>query len=828
MGGCACKQDFRFKRLVVGVYPEDPEGDVRRDGIAKLTAYVAHNPERIPRVCRKVRKLVDDDVARGRMKRALVGVQTLRALLAATSSELDYYVPPVVDLSDTLLNRGEPEYHVAAADLMTALTYQLTEHLSYDDSSRRLLVDLCGPVIEQLTELVTEGLNTMRIDALHCRYAAIVALGSIASAVNAAVAPRVETLLLAVMHATQQALSDEESRVGAFADESMVRRSTRERYVSERLDELLDAADAAMRVPLHNVSLPVTPVAKDTAYRAACVRAVAAIVPCTTTAALPSLLESLFSDLGSRSGWATPSYALLVSHVLAISLQEHHQAGFFVCQHLVDRCLAAAPTHADEAACVLACVRRTIEDVPMTGTRPLTVFPTAFRFVASTVGSAAVNKQAASLVETIVFRSFTQRNTAAVVRTLSAMVRHASSMIDDAQRHTHAVDRLRGGLGVLSQLSCIAGALHGADRTEVGMAPGLIKVLKSSVATSEVRALALTCLARYVSRWHDDLPAATFNGLPDVAITQQEFDLVAEWLLTAPAKLREHAASNSDPSAATSLLPAECIGLGDVYCAVLQVRHAECLPWFLDAVFYIDELAASAAQPTPADAALRTMAAAMLRCAAIIFDVPQLRRYVEDVHKRNIAAGFRAPELDTKIHRPTPARCGVAIAVGAEESPLSGHGLSSTGTAFTRSTVVHYIIGAKIEAVMSEIGHDETRATGVLMGTMSPIDRSQVLGSSGSREGTPTREAAAIPGFRTALRRQPSSVVFVADDLCGLEPEQQEGVDREALCNLFDELFRRSLTDPHAQITANIVRGLLDGVEPSDAESVLAVGAPRL
>ena len=53
-----------------------------------------------------------------------------------------YYIPPVVDLSSMLLARDEPEYRVAAADLLTALAAQmLTPAYAQDMAARQLLFD---------------------------------------------------------------------------------------------------------------------------------------------------------------------------------------------------------------------------------------------------------------------------------------------------------------------------------------------------------------------------------------------------------------------------------------------------------------------------------------------------------------------------------------------------------------------------------------------------------------------------------------------------------------------------------------------------------------
>ena len=58
--GCSCstQQALRFKNLVVAVYPRTDDGDFNKDAMGKLRSYVASNLDRIPRVCRKVTKLV--------------------------------------------------------------------------------------------------------------------------------------------------------------------------------------------------------------------------------------------------------------------------------------------------------------------------------------------------------------------------------------------------------------------------------------------------------------------------------------------------------------------------------------------------------------------------------------------------------------------------------------------------------------------------------------------------------------------------------------------------------------------------------------------------
>lgn len=214
MGGCcSCKQELRFKRLVNACYPKDEDAAVDlvpRDAIGRLNVYILHNPERIPRVCRKLKKLLDGAIAGHAVRRVQHTVFILRELLEGVSKAagvvagpgahsvdlIDFYVPSVVDMSLGLLALRDSELRIAGADLISILTLQLVDTTQAvqggsgpggfggvaagsEQSWRRVVAGHSANLIACLSGMCTEGINTTSIDALHVRYASLVAIGNV-------------------------------------------------------------------------------------------------------------------------------------------------------------------------------------------------------------------------------------------------------------------------------------------------------------------------------------------------------------------------------------------------------------------------------------------------------------------------------------------------------------------------------------------------------------------------------------------------------------------------------------------------------------------------
>jgi hypothetical protein len=432
MGGCSCKQAFRFKRLVDIAYPTDPEGDLAKDGAGKLALYIAHNNDSVPRVCRQIRKKIDADLARGHMKRVAVSAQLLRTLVRSADHGVNYYVPFVVDLGELLMSRDEPEYRIAGADVVSALGYQLCVTTDFDPASRRLLSDKCSTVLRILAVMASEGIATQRIDALHCRYAALVSIGNVAAALGQLLADRAEGLMPPVLTALHDNLVEAEKLATAAMARGLVKRSTREEAATNRLQAITRDAQGQAVLPIDACVLPVDPHEKDVKLRAACIRALACVAPCATTT-LGSMLDTIFTHVTSSEGWQMPTYSIVVCHVLAVALQEKHRAGYMVCQHLIGR-LETDVRRADEIVALLRSLRRAMEVVPMSASRPVQLFPPLSRFVTSSRrnSNADVLVAAKDAVATLIARAFAQRNIPAVSRLFIALGKHVRSVLAPA------------------------------------------------------------------------------------------------------------------------------------------------------------------------------------------------------------------------------------------------------------------------------------------------------------------------------------------------------------------------------------------------------------
>ncbi|CUG87003.1 Hypothetical protein, putative [Bodo saltans] len=286
------KTAFRFKNFVVAVYPTDHDGELNKDALGKLISYVANNVERIPRVCRKISKLVAADLKRGDIKRVSIGMQILRHLLDE-ATELDAYCPYVTSLCLTLFERGVVEHRISAADVLTALCHRIVErsdersggegsgaaaasipvssapiHPNFMTSmsknsmehARRLVSDAKDRFSTYLRDMLVEGVATNDIISLHCRYAATVALGNLAYCIQGSLPATslvdlIPPVLSNLHHLLREAAASMSSRVNQ-------RRRQRKENISAMSD---DPAANDFRAP-NTVILPVEAGEKDAAF----------------------------------------------------------------------------------------------------------------------------------------------------------------------------------------------------------------------------------------------------------------------------------------------------------------------------------------------------------------------------------------------------------------------------------------------------------------------------------------------------------------------------------------------------------------------------------
>lgn len=385
---------FRFKNFVVAVYPTDHDGELNKDALGKLLSYVANNVERIPRVCRKITKLVDADLKRGDIKRVSIGMQILRHLLDE-ATELDAYCPYVTSLCLALFERGVVEHRISAADVLTALCHRIVErseakgndrsealevvgaspvHPQFMTSisknnmehARRLVADAKDRFATYLRDMLVEGVATNDIISLHCRYAATVALGNLAyciqgSLLASSLIELIPPVLSNLHHLLREAAASMSSRV-----------NQRRRQRKENISAMSDDPAGEFRAP-NTVVLPVEAGEKDAAFYKASVATISSLAMCCSSTNVAVFLSTVSQYLTTYHGWLLSRFPLVVFRSITAALQHKPQQplGINACAHLCD--LAEEKAGTDHFASVLRALAVSVAQIPMSGGRPAPV-----------------------------------------------------------------------------------------------------------------------------------------------------------------------------------------------------------------------------------------------------------------------------------------------------------------------------------------------------------------------------------------------------------------------------------------------------------------------
>ncbi|AIN98059.1 hypothetical protein LPMP_205680 [Leishmania panamensis] len=360
VNSCIClgAKKYRFKDLIVSVYPDDIHGGPDADALAKLNSYTSSNPESIPRVCRKIGKLLRVHLAKKKESRVMVSVLMLRSLIEH-SAHVNDFVPHSVDICALLLSTNVSRYHVGAADVLSTLCYQLSTQPD-TDSARRLMADNKDRLVPQLLKMTHDHIALWKdARAVQTRYAAILALGNIANCIHIALAGNaavimqamIVNLILVLRECVQEPLSD-----------SWVRLLAKQHYGSS------DATWAASPI----VQLPVETEEQDVVYALACGRGIGATAACTTTAGVGELLNRVTALLEKQDGWGIPYVPSLVfSDIVSAMQRRPQQLGFSVYQCLCD--VGQRTSDPSVRIGVLRSLQTCVDVLPMTGGRPTVV-----------------------------------------------------------------------------------------------------------------------------------------------------------------------------------------------------------------------------------------------------------------------------------------------------------------------------------------------------------------------------------------------------------------------------------------------------------------------
>lgn len=351
---CTCSEEkkYRFKGFVVSVYPDDIHGEANEDALGKLNSYVASNPERIPRVCRKITKLLVVQLRYHRRERVLVSVHMLRSLIEHAKT-VDGFVPHTIDVCVLLLSHSVSAYKIGAADILSVLCYRLSED-SKNEPACRLIADSKNRLLPPLQKMCSEKIADVK-DAMaeQCRYAAVVAIGSIARCLHGALASSVNDMVVPLMMNLVLQL-----------------RARATKPITDEMIHRLQRATGAGAPAPSSVQLPATDT--DIAFIKACSFAIGATAGCVTTAGVDSFLSRVVSFLDQQKAWSVSLMSPIVFRALVCAMQERPQRlGFTVYQCLCD--VGRQNTDPDVRIGVLRALRACMDALPMSGGRPQTV-----------------------------------------------------------------------------------------------------------------------------------------------------------------------------------------------------------------------------------------------------------------------------------------------------------------------------------------------------------------------------------------------------------------------------------------------------------------------
>jgi protein EFR3 len=357
---CTCSDDkkYRFKGFIVSVYPDDKHGGPNEDALGKLNSYVDSNPERIPRVCRKITKILHRHLNENKEDRVMVSLLMLRSLMEH-SKNVDGFVPHSIDICALLLSTNVTRYHVGAADVLSVMCYRLST-LPNTDTSRRLIADNKDRLVPQLLKMTSDHIASRKdVKGMQTRYAAILALGNIANCIHTALAggvggimqAMIVNLILVLRERAQKPLSDASVRL--LADRHY-------------------GGAAAVPTECPTLELPAKTEDQDVVYALACSHGIGATAACTTTAGVGDLLSCVTGLLDKQNGWVVPYVPSLVfSDILSAMQHRPQQLGFSVYQCLCE--VGERNTDPNVRIGVLRALQACMDALPMTGGRPAVV-----------------------------------------------------------------------------------------------------------------------------------------------------------------------------------------------------------------------------------------------------------------------------------------------------------------------------------------------------------------------------------------------------------------------------------------------------------------------
>ncbi|RNF18215.1 uncharacterized protein Tco025E_04564 [Trypanosoma conorhini] len=621
---CVPQQGLRFKNFVVAVFTQDPQHGSVRDAFGNLKDYVASNPERIPRVCRKISKLLVIPLRRHKVHRVMVGVQMLRDLIAQ-SDDVGGFVPHCISICSMLLSHYTVEYRVGAADVLAILCYKLSRRVDVEHSCR-LLTDSQEKLLPPLEKMCLETIDNDDAATLRCRYAAIVALGNVIYCLHGALADIAGRQKVAFLQNLFNAM-----RAGGESQ-------------WPKHDPPVVLLQHIKSGPFDSVALPTEPRQRDLACISAASWGIGAVVGRVSTAGIYQFLQLVLEFIASCDGWSVPGFASVTLRSLARALEwRPQQLGFSVCQCLCEMVMAPRKKEEETAKVQEGVLRALIvctHEVRMTGGRPQLLFELLCKCMSRPNQTEDYNNLLLQLLATLMYTTHRWRNAPRLHLLLVGLL--------GACQEPTSKNVMRG-LRALAVAAPYVRAVPLTDRTDINFAGAIAPFLATHDAAQTYAAQVLVgLLAGKIPQQGPAADGGVFEAAtemaeppPPLVTDEQDVAVAKNWVLSLLAGARP-------------VTPTCVIEVGRVVAAVMQSRGAAALPFVLAVVSQLQAFVANDKKIPDLHVAWAHLSLVVLVNCGEVLALPQLLRYAADLlqqrrHRSELAKQFSSRLTDGAV-----------------------------------------------------------------------------------------------------------------------------------------------------------------------------------
>ncbi|EKF28956.1 hypothetical protein MOQ_007275 [Trypanosoma cruzi marinkellei] len=594
---CAPQKGPRFKNFVIAVYPDDPHNGPVREALGKLQNYIASNPERIPRVCRKISKLLTIYLKRQKVQRVMVGVLMLRDLIAH-SEDVSGFVPHCISICSMLFSYSTVEYRVGAADVLTILCYKLAGRVDGEHSCR-LLTDSKGKLLPALENMCLETVSNDDAATLRCRYAAVVALGNVIFCLNGALTNNVNCHIMPFLRNLMDAM----------------RGGDKSEWIEREPFTVLQ--QHIKNGPFDSVTLPAEQRQRDIACISAASWGIGAVAGCVSIAGIHQFLQIALEFIVSHDGWSLPGFPSITFRSLARALEwRPQQLGFTVCQYLCE--IVIAPRKKEEAAAKMqeGIIRALIvctNEVRMTGGRPQVLFEVIQKCMNKGKRTDDFNELLLQLLTTLMYTTHKWRNAPQLHLLLVGLLACAQEAISN-----NAVWVLRA----LAVAAAYVRAVPLVDRGDIDLSGTIEPFLATHNALQAYAAQVLVGLIAGTIPSQDvdvgsnfpDAETVTAEAPPPLVTNEQDMAVAENWVWSVLASTQP-------------VTPSCVIEVGRVVEAVMKVRGASSLPFVLSFVSRLQAFVGNEKKTSELHMAWAHLSLVVLANCGAILTLPHLLRY---------------------------------------------------------------------------------------------------------------------------------------------------------------------------------------------------------